>query len=122
MFWLRQGRIDTGRTELEQWLAELREEPAHALATLGSEVIELEKLVEIYNLQKKGRVTPLEAGKALQRLGRCEKRRIQIRLGKRLVLHAISRVDHWTALDNPAWLDEARKTLAPSVLLALGAS
>lgn len=102
--------IECGRTELEHWLAELREEPIHTISTLGSEVISLEKLVEIYNRQKKSRVSPLEAGNALQRLGRCEKRRIQIGLGKRYWFHAISRVEHWATLANPAWLDEARKT------------
>ncbi len=118
----KEAMIDAGRSDLEQWLVELREEPSHALATLGSEVIELEKLVAIYSLQKKGRITLLDAGKALQRHGPCAKRRIQIRPGKRLWLHAISRVEHWGALPSPAWIDESRKTLEPSILSSLGDS
>jgi hypothetical protein len=118
----KEAMIDAGRSNLEQWLAQLRDDPSQASALVGSELVTLDALVEIYNLRTKDRAKHLEAGKALQRLGSCEKRRVQIGKGNRIVLHAISRYDHWNALDNPAWIEEAKKVLTPAVLVGLGSS
>lgn len=106
--------IEASRSDLEQWLATLRNDPQQAQDMLGCEIITLEDLTDVYNLRTKNRAKPLDIGKTLLRLGPCKKRRAMMGSGYRPVLHAVCRVEHWSEMDNPEWAEEARKFKSPT--------
>jgi hypothetical protein len=100
--------LETSRSDLERWLAELTEDPALVVATVGKEIVTLDELVKCYNAKGGTKANTTSVGKALQRLGPRDKRRLVVKRGRPWLL-PICRVEHWEREDSPSWVRDHDK-------------